>query len=88
MTPARIEHRINLTSAEVRAYQAGERTLRRVVAEASVIGMEAIELIDYLFTPNDMSEMRIHRLLDRWHGEDDFLDWVKEEWRKERNAES
>jgi hypothetical protein len=46
-------------------------------ADGMAVGAEAIELLAYLFTPNDMSEMRIHGLLDRWHGEDSFLDWVR-----------
>jgi len=49
-------------------------------------GIEAIELLDWLFTPDDMSEMRINRLLDRWHGEDSFIDWVRAE--KGKNATS
>ncbi|MEI6283280.1 MAG: hypothetical protein WCP82_11310 [Alphaproteobacteria bacterium] len=52
--------------------------------DALRMGAEALELLAYLFTPNDMSEMRINGLLDRWHGEDDFLDWVREQKAKEK----
>ena len=80
----------NILRRLVSAKLAEKRTAKAALATIDMLrstprferGIEAIELLDYLLTPNDMSEMRINRLLDRWHGEDDFLDWVREERKK------
>jgi len=60
--------------------------LHRPIAEK--MGANALEFQGWLFSyENDMGYklLKMYKLLQRWHGEDSFLDYCLGEWRKEKS---
>ena len=58
-------------------------------ARAMSMGADALEFVEWLFSYEDdmgYKLLKMSDLLQRWHGEDSFLDYCRAEWEKERKG--
>ena len=57
----------------------------RNIFESERMGAEALEFQAWLFELINDGYIRVVAMYERWHGEDSFLDYCREEWRREKD---
>lgn len=55
---------------------------------ATAMGADALEFLEWAFKElQPFNGVRVHRLAEKWQGDESFLDYCRTEWKKERRRE-
>ena len=75
-----------MTPAEAAAILRGKKgASMRNIFESERMGAEALEFQAWLLSSTPDGWLRVGLLLKKWHGENEFIDYCKEAWRKEKD---